>query len=118
MNSTAVRFWRTFSGEKYQLHSAHKIPLVPRCSRTHGHTWKLKVKVGYDSPEFVDFKEISDDILQILNLYDHENLGETTCEELAFKLAKEISENLNGLPVILQINETPSYGIEVHSWET
>jgi len=69
---------------KGKIDAAHFVPFVEKCKKLHGHTWHVEVRIFED--RFLEFGEVKKEFDEILQMFDHENLGAMTCEELAAKI--------------------------------
>ena len=96
---------------KYQFHAARKLTSLPDshpCSKIHGHTFsviiKLSGKIDESKGWVIDFSDIdniyNNEVQSILDhqyLNDLENLSNPTTEHLAIWIWKKLSTHLNGL---------------------
>jgi 6-pyruvoyltetrahydropterin/6-carboxytetrahydropterin synthase len=87
----------------YRFEAAHMLPCVPaghKCSRLHGHSYKVEVEVkGPVDPAtgwLVDFGVIDDAWAVLFARFDHHNLNEvaglenSTCENIAIYVFNEL----------------------------
>lgn len=91
-----------------EFHAAHHIRGHPRCGKTHGHTYRLKVTWTFSKTTWYDFHWLKDIIDGIVAKFDHQDLGDMECEKLAM-LIKEIA--MERMP-------TGAIDIEIELWET
>ena len=96
---------------KYQFHAARKLTSLPDshpCSKIHGHTFsviiKLSGKIDESKGWVIDFSDIdniyNNEVQSNLDhqyLNDLENLSNPTTEHLAIWIWKKLSTHLNGL---------------------
>lgn len=105
--------WRIVRG--LEISAAHHIEGHPKCGETHGHNYQLTVYFNFNGwIDFLDLKKLCDDVV---NLYDHKDLGNRTLEELS----KSIRENLISQfkerfkqrlkDIRIEIYETQEFGI-------
>jgi 6-pyruvoyltetrahydropterin/6-carboxytetrahydropterin synthase len=82
--------------KEYRFEAAHSLPRVPaghKCSRVHGHSYKIEVHVsGPVDPKtgwLIDFQVIDDAWAPLHERFDHRNLSDvpglenSTCENIA-----------------------------------
>ncbi|WP_445219953.1 6-carboxytetrahydropterin synthase QueD [Bradyrhizobium sp. Pa8] len=69
--------------QAFRFEAAHRLPNVPathRCSRMHGHSYRIEVQVaGPMDPVtgfVVDFSDLEESFVEILNALDHQCLNE------------------------------------------
>jgi len=106
----------------FTFDAAHKLPQLPpdhKCSKLHGHTFKVEVHInGPINEEFgwvVDYKTIKELVSPIINQLDHTYLNDIkglenpTTENIAKFLWKKI---LPIMPILCKIivQETPNSG--------
>jgi len=98
--------------------AAHKlVGYQGKCSRLHGHTWKVEVFVIGEKLDnigiLVDFKTLRDKLEQITEKLDHsflndlKEIGSPTSENIS----KYIFQNLRGLPKAVKLEK-------VRVWES
>ena len=112
---------RATIGRTYTFDAAHQLTNVPeghKCSRLHGHTYVLEVRVhGNVTNGFVmDFADIDRAVRPLIGTLDHRNLNDlfsfpTTAENLASWIYHELKPALPGL-LSITLFETP------RSWAT
>ena len=99
---------------KYQFHAARKLTSLPDshpCSKIHGHTFsviiKLSGKIDESKGWVIDFSDIdniyNNEVQSILDhqyLNDLENLSNPTTEHIAIWIWKKLSTHLNGLSAV------------------
>ncbi len=82
--------------QAFKLEAAHRLPNVPpthKCSRSHGHSYRIEVQV--DGPVdpvtgfVVDFSDIEEAFIGIMRTLDHQYLNEV--EGLANPTAENIA---------------------------
>ncbi len=92
--------------------AAHIIAGHPRCGRLHGHNYTLLAKIYGMGDQWLDFEDIKKKVDQFIDMkYDHQDIGNMTCE----KLARQIQEQLRILfktPVKIELWETGKFGVE------
>jgi 6-pyruvoyltetrahydropterin/6-carboxytetrahydropterin synthase len=106
---------------EYRFEAAHRLPRVPanhKCSRVHGHSYRVTVVLEGDvDPEMgwlIDFADIDRVVDPVIGRLDHQFLNEIpglsnpTSELLAGWLWREIASGLAGLLVEIAVSETPS----------
>jgi 6-pyruvoyltetrahydropterin/6-carboxytetrahydropterin synthase len=81
--------------KKFTIEAAHRLPNLPeghKCGRLHGHSWGIEIHVRGDVGEetgwVVDYREIEEAFLPLLERLDHSYLNELE------GLANPTSENL------------------------
>jgi len=100
---------------KTHFHAAHYIKGHPKCGRLHGHTYKVEVEVFYPKTSpFVDFYELKTAVDRVLAIYDHSDIGDTTCEDIAEEIASQL-ELLFKRKVRVSVWETDSFGVTVYN---
>lgn len=98
---------------EYRFEAAHQLPRVPpghRCSRLHGHSYRVDVTVSgavaEDSGWVVDFYDMDHAVAPIVEALDHRFLNEIpglenpTSERLCLHLWRSIAPKLPGLSAI------------------
>jgi len=102
-----VRERRMFYVCRDQFHAAHHIAGHPKCGKTHGHTYRVEVIVPAE--RCFDFAEIKVALKQVLMLFDHKDLGDCTCEEIAAEIFRTMQYHI---PVVrVTVWETESCGV-------
>ena len=99
--------------KEYRFEAAHRLPRVPqghKCARVHGHSYKVEVAVeGPVDPEtgwLVDFGVIDDAWAPLFARFDHHNLNDvpglenSTCENIAIYLWRELSPHVAALSAV------------------
>ena len=91
-------------GKHFEFEASHILPKHPgKCSRMHGHSYKLTVVVNgpveKDSGMVVDFSVIKDIVKEeIINKYDHRHMNDyfenPTAENMSQQFFKAINEKL------------------------
>ncbi len=114
-----VRRMRCKLVRDYRFEAAHQLPKVPethKCSRMHGHSYRVSVTIEGDiDPELgwlMDFAEIDERVDPIIKQVDHYTLNDLpglqnpTSEILARWLWRKIKP---GLPIMVElgVSETP-----------
>ena len=110
-----VELSKTFTFDA--AHYLSKAGSEHKCSKMHGHTWKVEIVVAgeIDSEKgwFMDYAEISKAWQPLQELLDHsvlneiEGLSNPTSERLAMWLWEKLKDKLNGLSAI-SVYETPT----------
>jgi len=95
---------------KTTFHAAHHIKGSEQCGMTHGHSYRLVVKVHGDIFKFVDFHDIKEKVDKVVENYDHKDLGNMTCENLSAILHQELSSVFNE-KIELELYETDHFGV-------
>ena len=93
--------------KEYRFEAAHRLPCVPeghKCSRLHGHSYKVEVSVaGPVDPAtgwLIDFGVIDDAWAELFVRFDHHNLNDvpglenSTCENIAIYLWTEVKKKV------------------------
>jgi 6-pyruvoyltetrahydropterin/6-carboxytetrahydropterin synthase len=106
----------------FSIEAAHRLPHVPpdhKCSRLHGHSFKVEIyvrgKVGRETGWVMDFADIKRAFQPIFEQLDHHYLNEIeglenpTSENLAKWIWRRLQPTLPGLDKII-VNETCSSG--------
>jgi len=102
---------------KTEFHAAHHIAGHPKCGKTHGHTYKLTVKLYFLG--WIDFADLAKLVELSIKPFDHTDLGDMTCEQLARRIHKSILENfqelfkINLLSCTVELFETCQFGVVV-----
>jgi len=97
---------------KREFASAHIIAGHPKCGRLHGHNYTLVVKVYGRSGEWLDFEDIKRSTDKVIDeRYDHQDIGNMTCERLAGQIQEQLSIALR-VPVKIELWETGKFGVE------
>ena len=94
----------------YEIDAAHRLPSVPKghkCSRMHGHGFRIEVtvrgKVGKRTGWVMDYAEVDDAVRPLVDALDHRTLNDIpglenpTSETLAAWLWERLSPRLGGL---------------------
>ena len=106
--------------------AAHHLEGHPICGGTHGHNFE--VTVGFSSTStyrdnpVLDFKNLSEMVDKVLQIFDHVDLGDRCCEELVAdifvrlkaELARQTPENLVKVKFV-DISETPKFGARIEN---
>lgn len=95
---------------KSSFEAAHVIEGHPKCGVKHGHSYALTVFLKGDSNQFLDFhdlKTIVDSFVQ--TRYDHRDLGNITCEQIAEQIALHLSSN--SFSGTVKLFETSKFGV-------
>ena len=116
-------------GKHFEFEASHILPKHPgKCSRLHGHSYKLTViaegDLDKDTGMVVDFAVISDIVKEeILNKYDHKHMNEyfenPTAEIMAKTFFDEINEKLKSKTIgkvkltSLRLYETSNSFVEI-----
>ena len=108
--------------KKFNIESARSLPNLPAehpCSRIHGHSFEIILKVSGELNEktgfIIDFQEIKDSFNPIRRLLDHAYLNDIkglenpTSENMCKYIWGEIKSEIPGL-VEIEIKETHSTG--------
>jgi 6-pyruvoyltetrahydropterin/6-carboxytetrahydropterin synthase len=110
----------------FQIEAAHRLPAVPaghKCSRLHGHSFRIEVHVcGPLHPQFgwvMDFADIKQAFAPLFDALDHRYLNEIpglenpTSENLAVWIWQQLKP---GLPLLskIVIHETCTSGCSYH----
>ena len=93
--------------KEYRFEAAHRLPCVPeghKCSRTHGHSYKVEISVaGPVDPKtgwLIDFGVMDDAWAALFARLDHQNLNEvpglenSTCENIAIYVWRELRPHI------------------------
>ena len=126
-----------------EFHAAHLIIDHPHCGRLHGHTYKLKVYVQFDTKIWFDFNDLKHYVDEVLVNYDHTVLGcsyykqedvlpiqdpkhvhitlevmTMTAEMIAQKIKAELTPSLfyklgGDFILKVELKETSSFGVKV-----
>lgn len=109
--------------KEFAFDAAHFLPNVPeghKCKQMHGHTYHLRVYVsGTPDKEFgwiIDFKELKDSILPLIDLVDHRVMNEVpglenpTAENITIWFWNKLKPQLPSLSRI-ELKETPTTGV-------
>lgn len=98
---------------EYRFEAAHKLPKVPpghRCSRLHGHSYKLEIIISgptdAESGWLLDFYDLDRAVQPIVEALDHQMLNELdglsnpTCERLCSWIWQRLAPELPQLDAI------------------
>jgi len=108
------------------ISAAHFIAGHPTCGKVHGHNYELvvgfKTKISISDSEAVDFHNLSQMIDKVIFVYDHNNLGDMTCETLAEdillhlekRLEQEETSKHSVTVAFVELYETPKFGVRVN----
>ncbi|RLE67023.1 MAG: hypothetical protein DRJ38_00185 [Thermoprotei archaeon] len=97
---------------KTYFHAAHRIEGHPKCGRTHGHTYHLEVVIDIDG--WIDFHDVKMLTWEVVKWYDHEDLGNMTCEQLALCILRKLWTVFpKANEITVRLFETPEFGVEV-----
>ena len=109
--------------KEFAFDSAHFLPNVPdehKCKNIHGHTYRLRVYVKGDRDEHlgwvIDFKELKDLIMPLIDRLDHtllnnvSGLENPTAENITLWLWQHLKSLLPRLSRI-ELKETPTTGV-------
>ena len=101
-----------------EFHAAHHIENHPRCGKTHGHSYQLRVEIEVVKPEdlWIDFHDIADVVDKTVAIYDHTDMGHMTAETLAENLRKEIATEMFAKLAMTVTCSWPIVTVEL--WET
>ena len=99
--------WRIYRTE---FHCAHFISGHPTCGSLHGHTYKLVVKVA--TKEWLDFHDLKQKADSVVIEFDHRDLGDMTCEDLAKQILYQLRTVFPTMGVKIQLFETSEFGVE------
>jgi 6-pyruvoyltetrahydropterin/6-carboxytetrahydropterin synthase len=99
--------------KEYRFEAAHSLPFVPashKCSRVHGHSYKVEISVsGPVDPKtgwLIDFGVIDDAWHELFLRFDHHNLNEvpglenSTCENIAGYVWRALAPGIPALSAI------------------
>jgi len=106
VNDMVIRIVRNI-----EFSAAHRIEGHPKCGDTHGHNYMLTVK--FDISGFVDFHDLQDIVLYVVDSYDHVDLGHCTCEDLAQRIKEEVIQTFHRV-----FTQRKLYHVEVELYET
>jgi 6-pyruvoyltetrahydropterin/6-carboxytetrahydropterin synthase len=108
--------------KEFTIEAAHRLPNVPeghKCSRLHGHSFKIEVyvsgKVGAESGWIMDFAEIKRAFQPLYDRLDHHYLNEIeglenpTSENLARWIWEKLNDELPQLSKVV-VRETCTSG--------
>ena len=117
-------------GKHFEFEASHILPKHPgKCSRMHGHSYKLTVVVDgpveKESGMVVDFSVIKDIVKEeIINKYDHRHMNdyfdnptaENMCQEFFNVISKNLKEKTNGKVKLssLKLYETSNSFVEIN----
>ena len=102
----AARFY------KREFAAAHIIAEHPKCGRMHGHNYTLLDKVYGRRSDWLDFENIKLTTDRLIDeKYDHQDLGNMTCERLAGQIQEQLS-NVFKTVVKIELWETGKFGVE------
>lgn len=94
---------------KTSFDAAHFIKDHPKCGQLHGHTYHIEVIVDRDGwLDFNELREVVDTFLK--SRYDHKNLGNKTCEEIAEDIYHRVGFDFKCVQV--RVFETGHFGVE------
>lgn len=106
----------------FKIEAAHRLPNVPpdhKCSRMHGHTFRIEVHVRGPVQEkrgwVIDFADIAEAFKPVYLALDHkclndiEGLENPTSENLAHWIWKRLQPDLPGLSRVV-VQESPESG--------
>lgn len=109
--------------KEFRFEAAHFLPNVPaghQCGRMHGHSYRIRVEatgpVGEETGWVIDYADISAAVKPIIDsldhtiLNDHAGLENSTAENLAIFLWKELRDTVPWLSQI-DVYETPTAGV-------
>lgn len=92
---------RATISRSYEIQCAHRLPLVPaghKCSRLHGHTYRVVVEVEGDVDPalgwFLDFAELDAAWVPVFSVLDHRLLNEIIENPTTENLARWIGERV------------------------
>lgn len=107
--------------KEYRFEAAHLLPRVPpghKCSRLHGHSYKVEVFVtGAVDPEtgwLIDFGVIDEHWRAVHDRLDHHCLNDvpgldnSTCENVAVYIWRELARSVPGLSAVTVWETTDS----------
>lgn len=99
--------------KEYRFEAAHLLPRVPeghKCSRLHGHSYKVEVfvtgKVDPQTGWLIDFGVIDDHWATLRDRLDHHNLNDvaglenSTCENVAAYIWREMVRSIPQLSAV------------------
>jgi 6-pyruvoyltetrahydropterin/6-carboxytetrahydropterin synthase len=99
--------------KEYRFEAAHRLPCVPeghKCSRVHGHSYKVEVTVaGPVDPAtgwLIDFGVIDDAWAELFVRFDHHNLNDvpglenSTCENIAIYVWRALRPQIATLSAV------------------
>jgi 6-pyruvoyltetrahydropterin/6-carboxytetrahydropterin synthase len=96
---------------KREFAAAHIIMGHPKCGRMHGHNYTLLTRVYGRSGEWLDFEEIKKTVDAFVDeKYDHQDIGNMTCERLARQIREELSNRFK-TRVEVELWETGKFGV-------
>lgn len=105
--------------KEFRFEAAHSLPHLPeghKCRNVHGHSYKVVIVCAGDlSPDkswVIDYAEISDAVLPLIELVDHKNLNDvinihTTAENIAYWFWRKLQSKMPSLESV-QVWETPT----------
>lgn len=73
----------------------HNGPEHSRCHNNHGHTWKVKVELEYDSLDQYGWGPDFGVVKQVIDRFDHTDLNDYMKSPSAENVAVFLTENLN-----------------------
>ncbi len=101
--------------KEFRFEASHILPRHPgKCSRLHGHSWRVRVEVEGDlNPEtqfVMDFAELGQVVQPLIDWLDHSHLNwiiiYPSSENVAAWLGYKISEKLRRVRFIVSVSET------------
>ncbi len=97
---------------KREFASAHIIAGHSKCGRLHGHNYTLLARVYGRSGEWLDFEEIKRHVDELIDReYDHQDIGDMTCERLACQIQEQLRNRFKS-QVKIELWETGKFGVE------
>jgi len=92
--------------------AAHHIEDHPKCGKTHGHNYKVKLIVSVDA--FLDLGLLKTMLDNILKHFDHIDLGHCLAEDIAKHIVLEVKDKLvsyNVFEIVALVSETESLSV-------
>jgi 6-pyruvoyltetrahydropterin/6-carboxytetrahydropterin synthase len=97
---------------KREFAAAHIITGHPKCGRMHGHNYQLLVRVYGKSSKWLDFEKIKRGVDEIIDKkYDHRDIGNMTCEQLARQIQTHLTSHFKNR-VEVELWETGKFGVQ------
>jgi len=95
-----------------EIHCSHYIKNHPTCGERHGHSYRIKISVEAKE-DFYDFYELRKDVDSILSAYDHQDIGNKTCEKLIEEITEALMILFPNRKLKVEIFETSKFGVSI-----
>jgi len=112
------KLWKDFTFES--AHLLTKVPEGHQCARLHGHSYKVRIhcKGALDPARdwVVDYGDIAKAVKPVIERLDHQFINpilgmESTAENLAWWIAKEVRPHLVEYLYAVEVFETPTTSV-------